>query len=130
MTYGPTEAAVDTTTFEATRCGARSGANTIGQPDAFRILDLTSPEPEGVGVVSGSVGELRISGAGLAKGYLTAELGAFADAPRAAGKRYASGDAVRWTKEGLEFLGRLDSQALQCFNFFGSLWKCGSVMSG
>lgn len=109
MTYGPTEAAVDTTTFEATGCASPRG-NTIGQPDAFRILDLCHPQLP-MGVSSGSVGELRISGPGLAKGYLGQENAAFADAPRASGKRYASGDAVRWTKEGLEFLGRLDSQA-------------------
>eukprot|EP00438_Fugacium_kawagutii_P019177 Skav219366 [mRNA] locus=scaffold76:601894:609393:- [translate_table: standard] len=111
VTYGPTEAAVDTTTFEATGCGASASCVSIGQPDAFRILDLCHPELPELGVVNGSVGELRISGPGLARGYLEATA-AFADAPRASGKRYASGDAVRWTKEGLEFLGRLDSQAL------------------
>ena len=109
VTYGPTEAAVDTTTFEASKVSDAAGFF-IGHPDAFRIVDLF---PDELCIAMGT-GELRISGPGLAKGYLegtgTAS-SAWADAPRAAGKRYASGDAVRWAKEGLEFLGRLDSQA-------------------
>lgn len=115
VTYGPTEAAVDTTTFEANDTAA--GVVSIGCPDAFRAVDLgfcttgAADVDLPVAVVLGSVGELQISGPGLAKGYLKIESQAFGSAPRAAGKRYSTGDAVRWAKEGLEFLGRLDSQA-------------------
>lgn len=100
----------------------------IGHPDAFRILDLCPSDADVDPMIGdpmignpmavpmlGTVGELRISGCGLAHGYLgSANLQAFAAAPRAAGKRYATGDAVRWTTDGLEFLGRLDSQASGC----------------
>ncbi len=116
VTYGPTEAAVDTTTFEANDSSAAHAVVSIGCPDAFRAVDLgfctaTADVDVPVAVVLGSVGELQISGPGLAKGYLKMEGQAFESAPRAAGKRYSTGDAVRWAKEGLEFLGRLDSQA-------------------
>ena len=67
----------------------------------------------------GLAAELRVSGPGLAAGYLAAGTfgtfgtpgGTFPAAPRAAGKQYATGDAMRWTEQGLEFLGRLDAQA-------------------
>ena len=117
VTYGPTEAAVDTTTFEAvetTTSFRSSRLVSIGHPDAFRILDLCGPDDPSMAVpMLGTVGELRIAGCGLAHGYLgSRNVQAFTVAPRAAGKRYASGDAVRWTTDGLEFLGRLDSQAI------------------
>ena len=80
-------------------------STTLSTTGAMADVDLP------VAVVLGSVGELQISGPGLAKGYLKIESQAFGSAPRTAGKRYSTGDAVRWAKEGLEFLGRLDSQA-------------------
>ncbi len=68
-------------------------------------------------VPQGTVGELYIGGAGLARGYLgnsslTAEK--FVDSPfelETSEKLYRSGDFVRWQSDGnLEFIGRIDHQ--------------------
>ncbi|WP_328872925.1 amino acid adenylation domain-containing protein [Streptomyces sp. NBC_00287] len=112
--YGPTE----TTTFAAS-CRLRSADDVtdqvpIGRPlDNMRVYVLDgSLRPVPVGVA----GELYVSGAGLARGYLhrpalTAER--FVACPFGApGERmYRTGDLVRWRAEGnLEYLGRADDQ--------------------
>ncbi|OXM59753.1 amino acid adenylation domain-containing protein, partial [Amycolatopsis vastitatis] len=108
--YGPTE----TTTF-ATRYRVDEVGDPvpIGQPlDGTRchVLD------ESLGLVPPDVvGELYLSGAGVARGYLgrtalTAER--FVANPFGAGNRmYRTGDLVRWNTHGqIEFVGRADSQ--------------------
>ncbi|MFC8535892.1 amino acid adenylation domain-containing protein [Streptomyces sp. NPDC057249] len=110
--YGPTE----TTTF-ATRhpvTAGTSGAPPIGRPldgMGLYVLDGTlALVPPGV------VGELYVSGHGVARGYqgraaLTAAR-FVADPYGAPGSRmYRTGDLVRWTAAGdIEYVGRADEQ--------------------
>ncbi|MEU4770245.1 amino acid adenylation domain-containing protein [Actinosynnema sp. NPDC023794] len=106
--YGPTE-----TTAFATSHPVRDtdGPLPVGRPmDNLRAHVLNSrlaPVPPG------ATGELYLSGAGVARGYLgqparTAErFVAGQDGER----RYRTGDVVRWNADGeLEFLGRADDQ--------------------
>ncbi|MDR6979071.1 amino acid adenylation domain-containing protein [Streptomyces sp. 3330] len=112
--YGPTE-----TTVFAARHRMRAGDAVpatvpIGRPlDGMRAYVLDSalrPVPPGV------AGELHLTGAGLARGYLdrpeaTAER--FVADPFGApgGRMYRTGDLVRWNDRGeLVFLGRADDQ--------------------
>ncbi len=105
-TYGPTEATVVTT---AARIHPRQPV-TIGLPlnGWFVAVVDRSGEP----VPFGEPGELVISGVGLGR-YLDPVL----DAERYAGlpalgweRAYRSGDVVRETIDGLDFVGRLDHQ--------------------
>jgi amino acid adenylation domain-containing protein/non-ribosomal peptide synthase protein (TIGR01720 family) len=110
--YGSSEAAAD-----ATHCEVRDAADAvpIGRPITNMrayVLDR-GREPVAVGVA----GELHLSGAGLARGYLhrpelTAEKflpDPFAREP--GGRLYRTGDWARWREDGqLEFLGRVDQQ--------------------
>ncbi len=109
--YGPTEAAIDVTHWTCVDEG--KDAVPIGKPIAnlgCHILDGTL-EPVPVGVL----GELYLTGKGLARGYhrrplLTAER--FVASPFARGERmYRTGDLARYRPDGvIEYAGRIDHQ--------------------
>ena len=107
--YGPTENTVVTTSGTV-----RHGEPVmIGKPIANHrvyVLDQNH-ELQPIGVP----GELCISGAGLARGYLNRDdltWEKFVPNPHEPGEiMYKTGDLVRWLPDGkLEFLGRLDDQ--------------------
>ncbi|MEM9921871.1 MAG: amino acid adenylation domain-containing protein, partial [Bacteroidota bacterium] len=107
--YGPTEATVDALSIEV----KSEEVITIGRPVAnckAYILDAYQNL-----LPLASVGELYLSGAGLARGYLKrAELTAqrFIPHPFESDARlYRTGDLARWRPDGrIEFLGRNDQQ--------------------
>ena len=110
--YGPTEAAIDVTHW--TCDGNGDVAVPIGAPisaTSTYVLD------SGLNLVpQGSIGELYLGGAGLARGYLNrtdlTSVSFIADPFSESGDRlYRTGDLVHWNKEGeLEYLGRIDHQ--------------------
>ena len=105
-TYGPTEA-----TVVATAIRLVPGAPvTIGAP--LRGWELAVIDGEGQLVADGEPGELVISGVGLGR-YLRPELDAerYRSLPAMGWERaYRTGDIVRKTDNGLEFVGRRDHQ--------------------
>ncbi len=112
--YGPTEAAIDVTAWTCER-SSNNHKVPIGRPIAnieTYILDQSLQL-----LPIGEVGELYISGIGLARGYLrrpdlTAERfipHPFSATPDA--RLYKTGDLARYLPDGeIEFLGRLDNQ--------------------
>jgi acyl-coenzyme A synthetase/AMP-(fatty) acid ligase/acyl carrier protein len=110
--YGPTE----TTVWSAAqRIGRHEKQILIGRPVANTRLYVLDAAGELVPI--GSVGELYIGGAGLAREYLnrpdvTAErFVTHAFSPDRTERLYRTGDLVRYTVGGrLEFMGRIDQQ--------------------
>ncbi|WP_405484188.1 amino acid adenylation domain-containing protein [Nocardia sp. NBC_00511] len=111
--YGPTEVTVMVTTAEMLPGQPITVGSAIAGVGAFVLDSRLSPVPDGV------VGELYLSGAGLAQGYLNrpdavAErfvANPFSSTEGGAGTRlYRTGDLVRRRNGVLEYLGRTDFQ--------------------
>ena len=110
--YGPTEAAIDVTHW--TCDGNGDVAVPIGAPisaTSTYVLD------SGLNLVpQGSIGELYLGGAGLARGYLNRTdltSASFIANPfsKEGGRLYRTGDLVHWNSVGvLEYQGRIDHQ--------------------
>jgi amino acid adenylation domain-containing protein len=112
--YGPTEAAVDVTAW-ASRRDAGLATVPIGRPIANIQTDVL--DADGRPCPLGVIGQLHLSGDGLARGYCgaparTAEVFVPASGNGKSGARcYRTGDLARWRAEGcLEFIGRADGQ--------------------
>jgi len=110
--YGPTEATVACMVHRYTQSDRKHTAVPIGLPAANHSIHVL--DRFGHPVVDETVGEIYISGAGLASGYLhrpdeTAER--FTHVPGIEELVYRTGDLARWNAQGeLEYLGREDSQ--------------------
>jgi non-ribosomal peptide synthetase-like protein len=105
-TYGPTEATVVTTAIRL----MPGVPVTIGKP--LRGWKLAVIDSDGELVPEGEAGELVVSGVGLGR-YLKPELDAERYRSLAAlgwERAYRTGDIVRQTENGLEFVGRRDHQ--------------------
>ena len=113
--YGPTEATVCAALSLIDPENDEQGPAPVGRP-----LPNTScwiMDPHGRPSPQGAVGELWITGQGLATGYLNApgltrgKFGELAVAGNAPQRAYRTGDAMRFRTDGqLEFVGRLDGQ--------------------
>ncbi|MBT8152592.1 amino acid adenylation domain-containing protein [Epibacterium ulvae] len=110
--YGPTEATITSTLFEATEMNARQEVP-IGRPTAHATAYVVAADgslcPQGV------EGELAIGGAAVAQGYLglpEQTRDAFRpDLFSGRGRMYLTGDRVTWGDDRqLRFLGRSDRQ--------------------
>ncbi len=123
-TYGPTEATIVVTSWQADSTPVRMQEVPIGRPvgnvRAYVLDRHLQPTPIGV------AGELHLGGAGLARGYLkrpglTGErfvpdpfppsIPPIGGEERGGGRLYKTGDRARYLGDGnIEFLGRLDQQ--------------------
>jgi len=117
--YGPTETVITPTAWvdqhdENVLMPLTCEYAPIGRPVGVRNLYVLDAELNLVPL--GSVGELYVGGAGLARGYLdcpalTSERFVADPFDQAGGRLYRTGDLVRWRGDGqLEYLGRLDDQ--------------------
>jgi amino acid adenylation domain-containing protein len=108
--YGPTEATANAAVARL----APGGLVVLGFPIEGTRLHLLDSEMGPV--LPGEAGEIHIGGSGVARGYLgRPELTAERFVPDPFGadpgaRLYRTGDLGRWTRDGIEFLGRIDHQ--------------------
>jgi amino acid adenylation domain-containing protein/thioester reductase-like protein len=105
--YGPSENTVATSFGLVTPLALRL---TVGRPIANTSIHIL--DGQGLPVPPGAVGNVWLSGMGLALGYLNRpDLTAASFVETPAGRRYSTGDLGRWTRAGeLQILGRRDGQ--------------------
>jgi amino acid adenylation domain-containing protein len=111
--YGPTECSVCSSIYKVGKKDKGRMSIPIGEPIANAQLYIVDSSLNLV--AQGVVGEICISGAGLARGYLNQEAltkEKFIASPFKEGERlYKTGDLARWMEDGnVEFLGRRDDQ--------------------
>ncbi|HEY2988056.1 MAG TPA: amino acid adenylation domain-containing protein [Candidatus Binatia bacterium] len=109
--YGPTETVVGCCVYEVTDDAVTSGSVPIGRAIANMEMHLLGADLQPV--AAGEIGELHLSGVGLARGYLNQpETTQAKFIYRADGTRlYKTGDLARALPDGnLEYLGRTDHQ--------------------
>ena len=111
--YGPTEGTVCSTFFNVDSSLRRNQNLPIGIPIQNTAVYILNKHHHLVPY--GSIGEICIGGAGLARGYLNREeltREKFIENPYKPGERiYKTGDLGRWRDDGnLEYLGRIDDQ--------------------
>ncbi|MFE0652455.1 amino acid adenylation domain-containing protein [Streptomyces sp. NPDC059534] len=111
--YGPTETVVGCAAYQVPFGPHPDGVVAIGRPMSNTRMYVL--DQDGTSLGTGTVGELYIGGACLARGYLgnprvTAER--FVPDPFVPGERlYRTGDLARFRPDGLlEYLGRIDEQ--------------------
>ncbi|WP_205410234.1 non-ribosomal peptide synthetase [Aquimarina longa] len=107
--YGPTEASICSTTFSCDIDTIVPIGRPIANTQTYILNDSQKVVPIGV------IGELCISGAGLARGYLNREnltREKFIPNPFIEGERlYKTGDLARWLPNGnIQYVGRKDDQ--------------------
>ncbi|BFV55961.1 hypothetical protein KCMC57_up10650 [Kitasatospora sp. CMC57] len=112
--YSPAESMIFTVSHEITPADGTRPSIPVGRPLGNKRLYVLD---EGLGLVApGVIGELYMSGVGLAHGYagqaaLTAERFVACPYGDPGERMYRTGDLVRWRGDGiLEFLGRADDQ--------------------
>ncbi|NOJ74037.1 non-ribosomal peptide synthetase [Paenibacillus alvei] len=111
--YGPTESTVFATCHEVNQLDETLGTVPIGIPLANTGVLILNQDNQLQ--PTGAVGELCISGAGLARGYLHNEDltgSCFVKHPyRLEERLYKTGDLARWLEDGtIEYIGRADQQ--------------------
>jgi len=129
--YGPTETTVWSASFELEQA---ESTVPIGRPIANTQIQILDTELQPVPI--GEIGELYISGAGVARGYwrrpeLTAECfsaNPFATAPN--DRLYRTGDLARYRTDGaIEFMGRADFQ-IKIHGFRIEIGEIEAVLGG
>ena len=107
--YGPTETTIWSTSLHINSSNYLSIGKPLINEEIYILSDTLEIQPIGV------VGELCISGDGLARGYLNREAltnEKFIDNPyREGSKMYKTGDLARWRSDGnIEYIRRKDDQ--------------------
>ncbi|WPS88761.1 amino acid adenylation domain-containing protein [Brevibacillus halotolerans] len=111
--YGPTETTVFATTYTVDERIKEWGIIPIGRPLHNTTVHILSADDKLQPI--GVIGELCVSGEGLARGYLNLPeltMERFVENPFRPGERmYRTGDLARWLPDGvLEYVGRKDEQ--------------------